>query len=99
MSEAFSGYLRIEILDRRDNALYACGDQCVSARRSAAIVCVWFERNVGSTVTCFLTGEIERDGLSMFDGFKEVETLANNLATRTHNDTTHEWSRTYLPDS
>src|SRR5688572_22318880 len=99
MSKAFSGNFRIEILDRRHNAFDACADQSVSVRRSAAVVCVWFERNVGSATTCFLTRVIESDGLSMLDRFEDVEPFANYLTSRTHNNTTHEWSGTYLPDS
>src|SRR5687768_13085869 len=99
MSKAFSGNFRIEIFDRRHDTLDARGDQSVSARRSAAVVCVWFERNIGSAATCFLAREIERDSFRMLDRFEDVETFANNLPTWTHNNTTDEWSRTYLPDS
>src|SRR5690349_18247309 len=44
MREALAGNFRVEILDRRYDALDAGADQRIGARRGAAVMCVWFEQ-------------------------------------------------------
>src|ERR1041385_5833914 len=97
MREAFAGNFRVEILDGRHDALDAGSDQSVGAGRGAAIMCVRFEGDVSGRAAGLLAGLVQRDGLSVFDGFEEVEALADHFARRTDNDTTNQWSRTDLP--
>src|SRR3982751_967409 len=97
MGEAFSGNLRIEILDWHDHALDTGGDQCIAARRSAAVVRVRFERDVCGAAAGFLARKVERDRFRVVDCFKEIVTFANDLARGTDDNAANEWSRTDLP--
>jgi hypothetical protein len=42
---------------------------------------------------------VQRDSLSVFDGFEDVEAFANNFARGTDNYTTNQRPRTNLPDT
>ena len=99
MRKAFAGNFRIQIFDWRNDSLDTRRDQCVSARRCAAVMCMWFEGNVSRAAASLLACEIERDRLSVLDLFEDIEAFAGNLARRTHNHTTNQWSRTDLPDA
>jgi len=70
VSKTFSRNLRIQILDRRDNALDAGSDEDVSARRRSSVVRMRLERYVRGATFCFFTRDFERDRLSMFDCFE-----------------------------
>src|SRR5215213_1447149 len=97
VSETFSGNLRIEILDRCDDTLDACGDECVSAGRGATVMRVWLERDVSGAAACSFTGEVECNCLGVFDVLENVEAFTGDLACRADDDATHQWSRTDLP--
>src|SRR4026207_144488 len=66
VSKAFSGNLRIAIFDGRNDTLDARSAERVGAGGGAAVMCVWFERDVSGAAACFFTSDLKRNGLSVF---------------------------------
>src|ERR1041384_3059636 len=99
MSESFAGNFWIEILDWRHDTLDSRSDQRISARRCATVMRVRFERDICSATASFLACDLKRNRLCMLYCFKDVKAFTNNLACRTPNHTTPQWSGTDLSDT
>src|ERR1051326_6883926 len=96
MIKTAAGDFRIWIFDRCNYAFDACLNQRVSARCSAALVRVRFERYVRSSTARSFAGLLKRDRLRVFDLIVKIEPFADDRPMRIGNHRADQWPRTDL---
>src|SRR5437588_8856121 len=99
MSKAASRNLRIRIFDGRHDAFDSRLDQCLSARRCAAMMCVWFERDISRCAWRATAGFFQRDCLGVSYLSVEIEAFTDDFAALVNYDGSHERARANLTDA
>src|SRR3989442_5402888 len=80
MSKAASRNLWVRVFDGRNDAFDSRFDKHFSARRRAAMMCVWFKRDISRGASRATAGLFQRDRLRVLRVVVEIETFTDDFA-------------------